>query len=172
VIASTDTVALSAWSLGEQADSATPPRPDSRPVNKQASGVVNSLRQHGSGLSCASPTPAHSSPAPVTIALMVGGSMALSAMSNRDGGLEPGPQPPTNTSNNRPMPEDMKGRLIASGRVDKVDWWLAAYGQRAQAIEARRRLSVSTFAILTSRLSVGAAAGRFLRLPSFFPGTR
>ena len=65
--------------------------------------------------------------AAVTIALVVGGSMAMDSMSNRDGGLIPGPLPPANTFNNRPMPEDMKGRLIASGRVDDVDWWLAAY---------------------------------------------
>jgi hypothetical protein len=65
--------------------------------------------------------------AAVTIALLVGGSMALGSMANRDGGLDLGPLPPANTFNNRPMPEDMKGRLIASGRVDDVDWWLAAY---------------------------------------------
>ena len=65
--------------------------------------------------------------AALTIALVVGGSIALGSISNRDGGLDPGPLPPANTSNNRPQPEDMKGRLIASGRVDDVDWWLAAY---------------------------------------------
>jgi hypothetical protein len=65
--------------------------------------------------------------AAVTIALVVGGSIALGSMSNRDGGLDPTPLPPASTSNNRPKPEYMKGRLVASGRVDNVDWWLTAY---------------------------------------------
>ena len=72
--------------------------------------------------------------AAVTIALLVGGSMALGSMSKRDGGFDPGPLPPANTSNDRPKPEDMKGRLIAKGRVDDVDWWLTAYVDHEQDI--------------------------------------
>jgi hypothetical protein len=63
----------------------------------------------------------------VTIALVVGGSMALGSMSNRDGGFDLGPLPPANTSNDRPKPEHMKGGLVASGQVGEVDWWLTAY---------------------------------------------
>jgi hypothetical protein len=63
----------------------------------------------------------------VTTALVVGGSMALGWTSAREGGLDPRPLPPASTSNNRPKPEHMKGELVASGRVDDLDWWLTAY---------------------------------------------
>src|SRR5918999_4873724 len=63
----------------------------------------------------------------VTTALVVGGSMALGWTSAREGDLDPRPLPPASTSNNRPKPEHMKGELVASGRVDDLDWWLTAY---------------------------------------------